>query len=290
MYNKLFGKILDSSVWLEPTPTRIVWITLIAAMDENGFCSFAAVGNVAGRARVTVEEARTALQHLENPDLESSDPDNEGRRIERVAGGWVVLNATKYREIVSRANAQEKTNERVKRFRESKKTCNALVTPEQRTVNASATPSEAYTEAYTDTEIDIKTKETLPEKNIQAKPILSIEEQFAKIYDAYPRKTGRGAAMKAIKNAAARLVKGDVRQKPMDSLKARGFLWKKATEYANSPAGEKPADGEDFRPHPATWFNQERYFDDVSEWQRSRSSASAKKPDPMSKMKFANGD
>jgi len=128
MYNKIFTKILDSSIWLEPTPTRIVWITLIAAMDENGFCAFAAVGNVADRARVTEAEARAALDVLEKPDPESSEQDNEGRRIERVPGGWIVLNAPKYRALVTRVNIQEKTKERVRRFREKKRSGNAPVT------------------------------------------------------------------------------------------------------------------------------------------------------------------
>ena len=35
MYNKLFTKILDSSIWLAPDPVRLVWITLLAAMDES---------------------------------------------------------------------------------------------------------------------------------------------------------------------------------------------------------------------------------------------------------------
>lgn len=121
MYNKIFTKILDSSVWLESTPTRVVWITLIAAMDETGFCPFAAAGNVANRARVSEEEARAALDKLESPDLESSDPDNEGRRIEKVPGGWMVLNAPKYRAIVTRATGQESTRRRVQQFRERKR-------------------------------------------------------------------------------------------------------------------------------------------------------------------------
>jgi hypothetical protein len=151
MYNKIFTKILDSSIWLEPTTTRIVWITMIAAMDENGFCQFAAVGNLAGRARVTAEEARKAVEILESPDPESSDDDNEGRRIERVPGGWIVLNAPKYRAIVTRVNAQERTKERVRRFREKNKPVtagnahvtqgNAPVTP----CNDPVTPSEAET-------------------------------------------------------------------------------------------------------------------------------------------------
>lgn len=158
MYNKIFTKILDSSIWLEPTPTRIVWITLLAAMDENGFCAFAAVGNVAGRARVTVDEAREALDILGKPDPESSDPTNDGRRVERVPGGWIVLNAIKYREIVTRANAQEKTNERVKRYREKKRSGNADETVGNGSAtlwNGNETPSEAYTEAEVEEQVPV---------------------------------------------------------------------------------------------------------------------------------------
>ena len=129
MYNKLFTKILDSSIWLESLPTRIVWLTLIATMDETGFCQFAAVGNLASRARVTLEQARKAIDCLEGPDAESGDPANDGRRIERVPGGWMVLNAEKHREMVTRAVVQEQTRLRVKRFRERlKRSSNADVT------------------------------------------------------------------------------------------------------------------------------------------------------------------
>jgi hypothetical protein len=145
MYNKIFTKILDSSVWLEPTSTRIVWITFIAAMDETGFCPFAAVGNVAARARVTEEEAKKAIKALEGPDPESSDQDNEGRRLERVPGGWLVLNAPKYRALVTKVNIQEKVRERVRRFREKKKSGNASVTE----CNDSVMQSEAVSGSVT---------------------------------------------------------------------------------------------------------------------------------------------
>jgi Recombination endonuclease VII len=117
MYNKLFTKILDSSVWLLSHTTVRVWITLLAAMDEDGFCQFAAVQNLANRALVTLAEAQAAVDVLEAPDPNSSDLDNEGRRIERVPGGWIVLNAVKYHQIVTRANSREKNRERVSAFR-----------------------------------------------------------------------------------------------------------------------------------------------------------------------------
>lgn len=117
MYNKLFTKILDSTIWLEPDATRLVWITFIAAMDEDGFVALSSVGNVAARARVTIEAAESAIRALESPDSVDPHQDNDGRRIERVPSGWMVLNASKYRDIIRRATAREQTRERVAKHR-----------------------------------------------------------------------------------------------------------------------------------------------------------------------------
>lgn len=121
MYNKLFGYILDSSIWLEPDSTRIVWITLIAAMDEDGFAHFSAIENLASRARVTLKEAEKAIHCLEGPDPNSSNPANEGRRIERVPGGWQILNAAEHRNRFTREIKREQTRVRVANWRASKK-------------------------------------------------------------------------------------------------------------------------------------------------------------------------
>lgn len=117
MYNRLFTKILDSSVWLEPDSTRIVWFTFLAAMDEDGFAHFSALENLAARARVSHAKAKRAIEVLEGPDSNSENPDNEGRRIERVPGGWIVLNAGQYREKFSREIEREKTRIRVAKHR-----------------------------------------------------------------------------------------------------------------------------------------------------------------------------
>lgn len=121
MYNKLFGKILDSSIWLEPDPTRIVWITLLAAMDEDGFAHFSALQNLADRAKVSLESARVAVERFQAPDPDSGNPANEGRRIERVPGGWLILNAEHYRGLFTAAVKRERTRERVARFRAKNK-------------------------------------------------------------------------------------------------------------------------------------------------------------------------
>ncbi len=142
VYNKLFAKILDSSIWLEPDTTRIVWITCLASMDEDGFVQFASVPNLARRANVSVRAGQRAVECLEAPDPNSSDPDHEGRRLERVEGGWIVINADKYRKLVTRLVAREQTRLRVQRHRNARK----------RLSNASVTPSEAISEVHEERE------------------------------------------------------------------------------------------------------------------------------------------
>lgn len=132
MYTKLFAKILDSSIWLAPDPHRLVWITLLAAMDEDCNAFFACSENLAGRARVTLQATEAAILAFESPDPKSGDPEFDGRRIERIPGGWHILNGPKYREIVTKSIAREKTRERVQRWREKQKeavtTSNGAVT------------------------------------------------------------------------------------------------------------------------------------------------------------------
>ena len=145
MFNKLFTKILDSSIWLEPNATRIVWITLLAAMDETGYAHFSAIENLANRARVTNEEAEVAVRCFLAPDPNSGDPQFKGRRVERVPGGFQILNASKYRSIMNREIQREKTRQRVADWRAKKKTENwrppmASTAAERLAIDESETP------------------------------------------------------------------------------------------------------------------------------------------------------
>lgn len=118
VYNRLFTKILDSSIWLEPCTTRIVWVTLIAAMDEDGYAHFSAIENLACRARVSVKDTQKAIDCFIAPDVNSSNPENEGRRIERVPGGFFILNAPEHRKLLNREISREQVRLRVARHRE----------------------------------------------------------------------------------------------------------------------------------------------------------------------------
>ena len=122
MYNKLFTTILDSSIWLEPTHVRIVWITLLAAMNKDGYAHFSAIGNLASRARISEGDTLAAVEVLTSPDPHNPDQPNEGRRIERVPGGYMVLNAAKYRAMHNAEMQLEANRERVARCRAKKAT------------------------------------------------------------------------------------------------------------------------------------------------------------------------
>ena len=184
MYNKLFTKILDSSIWLAPDPVRLVWITLIAAMDEDGNCMFACAANVAARARVTVEQAESALNEFEAPDSNSGDPDNEGRRIERIPGGWHLLNAHKYRAMVTKAIIREQTRQRTARYRQRDATvtqCDA----NERKRDAEVTPSEAVSKARSKSTSKEEEKKEKPERKRSgvAAQLVSVEIMVAEGVD-----------------------------------------------------------------------------------------------------------
>lgn len=80
------------------------------------------------------------------------------------------------------------------------------------------------------------------------------------IYAAYPKKVGRRAAIIAIDRAAARLVAEGALDCPYSTL------LQSAQQYA-AAVGRWPKEQRVFVPHPATWFNQERYMDDPAEWE-----------------------
>ena len=96
-FTKLDSNIVDSSIWGEPYHRRIVWITFLAKKDHAGIIR-ASVSGMQRAANVTMEEAQDAITCLESPDPDSRTPDNEGRRIQKIEGGWKVLNHQKYRD------------------------------------------------------------------------------------------------------------------------------------------------------------------------------------------------
>ena len=95
---KMFSSITESSVWCEPHTTVRVWVAMLAKADRLGRVH-ASVPGLAHLARVSLEECKSALATFQRPDPYSRTPDHEGRRIEPIDGGWLLLNYQKYREL-----------------------------------------------------------------------------------------------------------------------------------------------------------------------------------------------
>lgn len=99
-YNKLFASIVTSTVWQECSDTRVVWTTLLALANKHGEV-MGSIPGLANVANVSIEAFERALATFESPDKYSRTTDNEGRRLERIDGGFRLLNHSKYRAILS---------------------------------------------------------------------------------------------------------------------------------------------------------------------------------------------
>jgi hypothetical protein len=79
------------------------------------------------------------------------------------------------------------------------------------------------------------------------------DDTYERLYGIYPRKVAKGAALKAIQRAL----------KKIDAAALEVAVREFAAAVAVWPKEERQ-----FVPHPATWFNGERWKDDRSEWKR----------------------
>jgi hypothetical protein len=98
-YVKILSSILDSSIWAEPDDVVRVWLTLLAMADRDGYVG-ASVSGIAARTR-TVSKQRVAecLELFQSPDDDSRTDDFDGRRIQKVDRGWLILNYKRIRDM-----------------------------------------------------------------------------------------------------------------------------------------------------------------------------------------------
>lgn len=165
-YTKLFSGLLTSTIWAEDHTTRIVWITMLAMANQHGEVG-ATVPGLARIAGVSLDECQAALAKFMSPDEFSRTPDNDGRRIAPIEGGWELLNHAKYRLLASKEQAQEAGKERVRRHR----TRNAMlrhVTP----CNAVLTHERDIADTDTDTKAD-------PEPKVISNPTVVVSDLSA---------------------------------------------------------------------------------------------------------------
>jgi hypothetical protein len=171
---------------------------------------------------------------------------------------WNILNWNK-RQFIS-----DSSTDRVRRHRHAKKQDETLQETHETGGVVTVTPPEAEQK-------QIQTQKQKEIKDSSSKNS-STSEQEEFIYQSYCRKVGKRLALKAIQKAVEVIIKGDQSHPPiLDAYEARRYLCRKVLEYSSSPTAQPPPKGEDdFRPHPATWFNEGRYWDDPAEWRKQR--------------------
>lgn len=238
---------------------------MLALADKNGIVE-ASVPGLSDISRVTMEQCEEALQKLAMPDPYSRSQDYEGRRVQAVDGGWLLLNYVKYRGMLSAERKREQGRIRQRRFREKRK-CNAGVTRDAVT-NANITDnaqSDPYTEADSNTtevryllpnrqiDLEVSNKKTpysppMGDESL-GKSKKPYTKDFLDFWSAYPRKVGKGTAFKAWQRAKK------------NGLPELNILLAAVKKQKKSRAWTK--DGGEYIPHPATWINGSRWEDSV---------------------------
>ena len=272
-YTKLFKSILASSIWSEDDQTRIVWITLLAMADKHGEVH-ASVPGLARLAGVPIAATETALQRFLSPDPYSRTPDNEGRRLLPMEGGWRIANHAKYRLMASREDEKAKTAARVAAHRAKRaepvgiggdavktgdtvtdryKALQGVTDPLQQGVgNGAVTQTMHIAEADTDTDIP-----PYPQGGIEQTLKLEAEpapkprdpmEGFQLFWQAYPKKQGRTPAEKAWRKLQP---DSDTVRRIVEHVQAR-----RTSEDWTKDLGQ-------FIPLPSTFLNQKRWTDET---------------------------
>jgi len=199
-YVKIYGsQLLRSTVWVNSTKeTKLVWITLLAIADQHGL-ALTSIPGLARDAGVTNEECEQALSVLESPDPYSRTKKYEGRRVEPIDGGFLLLNYKKYRELRTEAQvrgAEKKAAWRAKQKDKSRPSDDTGDMSEDIPVSdTTPTPSPAPTPELRSTASSISLVPTR-EHPLTAQSVLSTLEQLTEQSDI--QKTLRTWQIRAI--------------------------------------------------------------------------------------------
>lgn len=117
---KAHCELVTSSVWEGPYHQRIAWMALMVTSKTNGISPITEA-SLYRVANITKEEADDAILAFTSPDPKSRTPDNEGRRIERVSGGFRILNYFQYRDIRTPEQKNAYMRDYMKKYRKQKK-------------------------------------------------------------------------------------------------------------------------------------------------------------------------
>ena len=165
----------------------------------------------------------------------------ESETVPDLKGNEKFLWGSVRKKIDAQRDIYDQKCEAARKSVESRKR-NASVSTDDESVSTECNGSlKTKTKTKTKTE-EQKTKTTTP-----LSPPKGDSEDFARFWDAYPRKTGKGAARASYEKALGKTDPETI----LAALEAQ----KKSPQWCR--------DGGQYIPHPATWLNQERWQDEV---------------------------
>ena len=242
MYAKLFTSITESSLWSEPKEVRLLFVTMLAKADQDGFVE-ASIPGLARVANLTIGETEASLKVLMSPDPYSKNPANEGRRIAEIPGGFLLLNYEDYRARRSTEERREYMRQYMQEYRTKKPSRKQSVNSGKQNVNSVSRgkPQLAHTEADTDTEAEAKKKSASA----------FVRDSFETWWKSYPKKVAKDNAAKAY-SAALKKIGGEMHEAAekllSQSLPRFEQLRKRDQQYI---------------PHPASWLNSGGWQDEL---------------------------
>jgi hypothetical protein len=148
-YSKLYSSIVHSSLWNELDHVRLLFITLLAICDREGYV-YGSRDGLVRLANLDSDQCEDVdpFEVLLNPDKDSSDllrnPENEGRRIEQVPGGFRIINFSYYRGLRNEDDRREQNKQAQRRHKQKisqDKPCSAKISQDKPTPSASASSS-----------------------------------------------------------------------------------------------------------------------------------------------------
>jgi hypothetical protein len=172
-FTKLFASIIHSTIWREPDHVRLVWVTMLAMADADGYVG-ASLPGLADAARVTIEQCQEALELFHKPDPHSRRKDHEGRRVSTVERGWLLLN---YRAFRDEMNVEAERERKREWWRKNRSKSAGLAGTSENLAGTSATSykqrqrSEAEAEAEAEAETDSEDLSAYAERSVAALPL-----------------------------------------------------------------------------------------------------------------------
>ncbi len=202
-FTKLFGSILESTVWETPPTTRIVWITMLAMSDQDGVVE-ASIPGLAKRAGVSIADCESALRLFASPDPYSRSKELDGRRIVEIDGGWLLVNYEKYRRKLDKEEQRIKAAERQRRKRERDRNASRPVT-ESHACHASHAESQEVRQAEAEAEAEKRDTSTSAAPKVDQALVVAV-------YDHWLQKLGKDPGRTKLTGKRRRRIEARLRE------------------------------------------------------------------------------